>query len=273
MDAIGTYQAPAWTLSSRALKISAASWFAVAAVGQLFFVIYILGFYGRAAVLGNWENWNKVMPNGLIAGDSIGNLVLGIHLLFAAIITVSGVLQLLPQIRQYAPTFHRWNGRLYLLSAVLMSLGGLMMIWARGSVGGPVMAVTISINAVLILLFAALALRYALARNIAAHRRWALRLFLAVSGVWFFRVGLMFSLIVNQGPLGFDPETFRGPFLEFLGAAQYLLPLALLELYFFAQQSQNALVRVTTTLLLATATVATAVGVFAASMGMWLPRL
>jgi len=273
MEAIGIYQVPTWTLSSRALKISAASWFAVAAVGQLFFVIYILGFYGRAAVLGNWETWNKVMPNGLIAGDSIGNLVLGIHLLFAAIITASGVLQLLPQIRQYAPSFHRWNGRLYLLSAVLMSLGGLIMIWTRGSVGGPVMAVTISINAVLILLFAALTLRYALARDIATHRRWALRLFLAVSGVWFFRVGLMFSLMANQGPFGFDPETFRGPFLEFLGAAQYVIPLALLELYFYAQRSQKSWIRLTTTLVLAMAAVATAIGVFAASMGMWLPRI
>ncbi len=38
---------------------------------------------------------------------------------------------------------------------------------------------------------AAMALHYALARNIDAHKRWALRTFIVVSGVWFFRVGLM----------------------------------------------------------------------------------
>ncbi len=36
-----------------------------------------------------------------------------------------------------------------------------------------------------------MALRYALARNIDAHKRWAVRTFIVVSGVWFFRVGLM----------------------------------------------------------------------------------
>ena len=50
------------------------------------------------------------------------------------------------------------------------------------------------------------------------------------SGVWFFRVGLMLWVVVNQGPAGFDTETFRGPFLTFLSLAQSLLPLAILEL-------------------------------------------
>ena len=81
------------------------------------------------------------------------------------------------------------------------------------------------------MVFATLALRYALARDFKTHRRWALRLFMVVNGVWFFRVGLMFWIAVNQGPVGFDPKTFRGPFLSFWAFADYLLPLAILELY------------------------------------------
>ena len=46
------------------------------------------------------------------------------------------------------------------------------------------------------------------------HRRWAIRLFLAVSGVWFFRVGLMFWIGANQGAVGFDPASFTGPALS-----------------------------------------------------------
>ena len=101
----------------------------------------------------------------------------------------------------------------------------------------------------------------------------ALRLFLAVSGVWFFRVGLMFWLIANRGPAGFDPQTFSGPFLTFLAFAQYLLPLALLELYLRAQQSRRGLTKLATAALLALATLAMAAGIAGAALVMWLPRL
>ena len=49
-----------------------------------------------------------------------------------------------------------------------------------------------------------------------AHREWAIRLFLVVSGVWFFRVFLMLWLTINQGPAGFDIETFQGPALKYI---------------------------------------------------------
>jgi hypothetical protein len=214
--------------------------------------------------------------------------------------------QLLPQLRQRAPHLHRWNGRFYLLGVTVLAVGGLIMVWTRGTVGGLTQSLSISLNAVLILAFAALALHHARARRIEQHKRWALRLFLAVSGVWLFRVGLMFWLIVNQGPRGFDPETFTGPFLTFLGVAQYALPLLVLELYFrvkdhaarqaslppapslaphaAAASAVRPASQATTkpaanrpALLLAGSlwvmTVATSVGIVAATLIMWLPRV
>jgi hypothetical protein len=114
--------------------------------------------------------------------------------------------------------------------------------------------------------------RAARARRYDVHRRWALRLFLAVGGVWFFRIGLMAWIVANQGPAGFDPKTFSGPFLSFLAFAQYLVPLALLELYFRAQRG-SARVQLAMAFGLGAATLVMAGGIAAAGAILWLPRL
>ncbi|SFF60256.1 Predicted membrane protein [Duganella sp. CF458] len=256
-----------------ALKVAAAFWFAVTAVGQSLFVLYILGFHGRALVQGQPEAVNKVLPKGYVPGDLLGNVALFMHIAFAVAIIGGGLLQLLPQLRTIAPRLHRWNGRSYVTLAVVSSLAGMFMMLTRGTVGGPFMYAGMTLDALLVLAFACLTVREARARRFDSHRRWALRLFMAVSAVWFFRVGLMGWLVINGGPVGFDPVSFRGPFLDVLAFAQYLLPLAVLELYFRAQSSRNALAsRVMAAGLLA-ATAFMGVGIFGAAMGMWLPRL
>jgi hypothetical protein len=260
-------------IGAPALKVAATSWFVVAVLGQLAFVAYVIGFYGRAALQGRFEAWNKVLPHGYVAGDTFGNVIVSLHLAFATVVIVGGALQLMPAIRRVAPAFHRWNGRVYLGSVLLMSVGGLVMVWTRGTVGDLSQHIAISINALLIIAFAGMVLRHALARRIDAHRRWALRLFLVVAGVWFFRIGLMAWIVVNQGPVGFDPKTFAGPFLTFLAFAQYVLPLAVLELYLRAQAGRGSLQRIAVAACLLVLTLVTAGGVAAASMLMWLPRL
>jgi hypothetical protein len=258
---------------SQLLQKAALAWLAVAIVGQLFFAVYVLGFYGRAAVQGRLTDWTKVLSHGHVPGDFFGNAMIWLHLIFTVMIILGGALQLVPRIRRVAPAFHRMNGRVYLVAAVVLSISGIVMILTRGTVGNFWQQLGTSLNGVLIVVFAAMTWRHARARQIDVHRRWALRLFLAVSGVWFFRVGLMFWLVVHQAPVGFDPKTFTGPFLVFLSYAQYLLPLALLELYFAAQRKQTPGLRLVATTVLAAATLVSAVGVGAAAMIMWLPRI
>lgn len=260
-------------LADPALRMAAAFWFSVAVLGQLLFAVYVAGFYGRAAVQGRPEIWNQVLPHGYVAGDTFLNLVLGLHLLFAVAVTVGGTLQLIPQIRRNAPGFHRWNGRAYLILTAVVSVGGLIMVWTRGTAGDLSQHVAISLNALLILAFAGIAWRHAGARRFDLHRRWALRLFLAVSGVWFFRIGLMFWIVVNQGPVGFDPKSFTGPFLTFLAFSQYLLPLGVLELYFRAQQRREARGQLAMAAGLGILTLPMMVGIVAAAAIMWLPHL
>lgn len=259
--------------SNSLLNGAAVSWFVVAVVGQWIFALYVAIFYGSSAVVGDFAAWNQVLPHGHVPGETMGNLAVAAHLFLAVAIMVGGPLQIIPQVRSLFPRFHRLNGRLYVTLAIVISLTGIYMILTRGTVGGVIGQVSVSVNALLIMLCAILAWRFAVARDFNRHRRWVLRLFLVVNGVWFFRVGLMFWLFINQRPVGFDPETFQGPFLTFLGFAQYLLPLAVLQLYFYAQEKAGKRGRLAVASTLILLTMAMGLGIFAATMGMWLPRL
>jgi hypothetical protein len=256
-----------------ALRAAAAFWLLVAVLGQLLFMAYVAAFYGGAALDGDLARWNKVMPRGLVPGDRLGNTVLASHLLFTVAVLLGGALQLLPALRHAAPRLHHWVGRGYILSAVVLSLGGLYLVWTRGEPARFGQHLGISLNGLLILAFAGLALRAAMARRVDEHRRWALRLYLAVLGVWFFRLGLTLWLLVHRAPVGFDPETFSGPFLTFLSFAQTLVPLVLLELYLRARLSPRPGVQAAVAGGLVLLTLATAAGTASAWLMLWGPHL
>ena len=260
-------------VSETALKAAARFWFVVAVAGQMIFAVAVATFYGRATVRGDWKAWGRYVTHGFEPGDATGNAALVLHVSSAVFIIASGVIQLMPWVRRRAPAFHRWNGRLYLLTALTISAAGLYIVWFRGSIGDLGQHLGISLNAVLIVVCASFALRHAIARNIAVHRRWALRLFLVVSGVWFFRIGLMAWLIVNHGPVGFDMKTFQGPFLTFLAFAQTLLPLAVLELYLRTRDGAGVSGHFAMATGLVVLTFATALGIFGATMGIFLPAI
>jgi len=265
--------AKALTGAERLLRSAVTLWFVVAVTGQWIFVCYLLLAYGNTALAGNVAAWNEKLTNGYVPGDTFGNAVAIVHLLLAVIILVAGPLQLIPKIRTSLPRFHRWNGRLYLVSVAIASVAGLFMLFVHGTVGDWTLVLGISIDALLILLFGGLALRAALKRDFVAHRRWALRLFIAVSAVWFFRIGLMLWLVLFQAPVGFNPDSFVGPFASFMAFAQYLLPLAVLELYLRAQVTANAHMKAAMAIFILCLTLAMAVGIFGAIMGLWLPGI
>ena len=265
-------RAQGWSgAADAALKTSAALWFVIAAAGQWIFALYIALQY--AAVLwGDWAPLREFMPVGAVDGDITGNSALIVHLFIAFTITIGGTLQLIPYVRNAAPMFHRWNGRVYIVTAFVGSLSGLYMTWTRDGIGTIVNDIAISIDAVLIMTFAALAWRAALRRDFAAHHRLALRLFLVVSAVWFMRVMYGFSIMAAQGrPPGLG-DNMDGPLDVAIGFGCFLLPLALAELYFRAKRS-GALSKLAMSTVLVAATAATALGIFGAAMVMWLPRI
>jgi len=262
------------SVAETALKAAVRFCFAVIVVGQLIFAFTVASFYGMAAARGNSAAaWSQHFTHGYVPGDTMGNFAIATHLISAVIVILGGMLQLVPQIRSRFPVFHRWNGRAYIVSAFAVSLAGVYMTVIRGSVGDLSQHVGSMLMAVLIMLSAVMALHYARARDFATHRRWALRLYLVVSASLFIRAGIFLSFFLNHGPFGFDPATFSGPFLTFISFAQYLLPLAVLEIYFRTQDRGGAASRITTATVLFVLTLGLGAGIFAVSMAAWLPEV
>ena len=261
------------SIADIALKAAVRFWFGVMVIGQLIFAFTVASFYGMTAARGDLLAWRKSITHGYIPGDTMGNLAIVVHLTSAVIVILAGLIQLIPQVRERAPAFHRWNGRIYVVTAFTISLAGLYMTWIRGSVGDLVQHLGSSLMAVLIMLCAVMALRYALARDFKTHRRWALRLYIVASASLFIRAGLFLSLLLNHGPFGFDPATFSGPFLTFMIFAQYLVPLAVLEIYLRTQDRGGAAGRFAMATGLFVLTVGLGAGIFAVTMGAWLPSI
>jgi outer membrane protein assembly factor BamD (BamD/ComL family) len=144
--------------------------------------------------------------------------------------------------------------------------------WVGRLVGDTTQHVVSVLGALLIIFCAVMALRYAIARNFTIHRRWALRLFLVASASWFIRLGFAVTFVLF-GPIGFDPRTFSGPMVTFWSIAQYLLPLGVLELYFWAEDRPGALRRVATAGVLFVLTLAMGAGIALVAMGSWVPNV
>lgn len=246
--------------------------FVAIAVGQLLFSAFILAFYYPSSLGGNFAAWNgKPLIKGFVADDAAGNLFFAAHVLMAAVITFAGLIQLVPAIRGRWPALHRWNGRLYLASALMLALGGLWLTWVRGTWLNLTGAIGISLDAVLILTFAALAWRAARARAFAAHRRWALRLFAVASAVWFMRVGYM-AWGIATGGAGIG-KAMDGPFDLFLAFANSLLPLAVTELYLRAGSGGTPMARGAVAALLTVSALVILAGSAGAWLFMWSPYL
>ena len=221
---------PPWT--SRAVNGTAAFWLVMALIGQWAFFAYIAAFYGGSVVDGNFEVWNRLQALGrtpYIEGDTRGNWAFLAHALGAGLVALGGALQFIPAIRQCAPRFHRWNGRVFLVTVTVLSVSGFYLEWVRDEPPTTLSGYATSINGVLILTFAFLAFKTARAKQFALHRQWALRLYLVSNAQWFTRVG-MFGYFVACQLLGVKASGSDVFFVVWKFGA-FLLPLAVAELY------------------------------------------
>lgn len=256
----------------RVLSAGATAWFLAAVFGQLAFAAFIALFFGGALADGDLTGLNrKPHVTGYVAGDLAGNLQFLGHALLGGLITFAGLLQLVPALRRRWPALHRWNGRLFLGVSIAVTVSGLFLVWGRGSRLGIGSDLSITANAVLILAFAGLAWRSALRRELAAHRRHAVRAWLLVNGVWFLRVGIMLAALVLT-PLGVKID-YQGAVFVGVSVASWALPLAAAELYFRAERSRAAGLQYVVGGLLLGLAVLTLVGSAAAVAFMWWPVL
>lgn len=271
--ALQTPSARALRIANRALSAAARFWFTVTITSQLLFAFYIATFYGRTAARGEIDAWNRFIFRGHVAGAPLNNTVVALHLASAVVMILAGALQFIPAIRARFPVFHRWTGRTYALAAVTLSGGGLWMQLRPGAGGDLSQRAGLALNVLFVWLCAGFAIWSAMRRQFARHRQWAVRLFLVASGAWFFRVAFFLSLVVFRGPVGFDPNTFTGPFLTFLVFAQFLVPLAIAQLYFTAQRSGGATMRIAVAISLCVFAIGTAAGSAAIAGVRWMPAI
>jgi uncharacterized membrane protein len=255
------------------LRMAGRTWFTVAVLGQWVFAAYVAAFYGGAVLDGDLLRWNKQLPHGYVPGDAAGNFAVAAHLALAVVLLVCGPLQFAQSLRARFPAWHRWNGRVWLTTVVVTALVGAFMVITRGTIGDLPMHLGFYLDAVLVTLFAALALRRARARDFAAHRVWALRLFMVANAVWFFRIGFFLWVVIQQGPVGFDPKTFTGPFITFMAFAQTLVPLAALQLYLEAERRGSKALRIGVAGSLFVLTAVMTFGLYVLTIGRWIPRV
>jgi len=256
------------------LSRAAMFWLAVATFGQWLFFYYIALFYGPSTLTGNFQVWTKNhgLLKGYVPGDLAGNLAFGAHALLVSYVTLGGALQLVPRVRAMAPRFHRWNGRVFIVTAIGVSLTGLYMVWVRGATTNMTGAIAISGNGLLIVLLAALAWSAALKREFVSHRRWALRTYLVANGQWFFRVMIFGWIVLTRSEAGLG-KNFDGPVVVACAFGCYLLPLAVLEFYLRAKEDGSAPARIAMAIVLTTFALLMAVGVFGAYTFLWHPVL
>ena len=241
-------------------------------LGQLAFLVFILAFYYPATLTGDFAAWNdKPLITGYRQGDASGNLAFAGHVLFAALITGSGMVQLLPVVRRRWPVLHRWSGRIFAMAAGLLALGGLGLVWLRGTYLNIPGALGISFNAIAILTCLAFAWTLARRRDFAGHRRWALRLFAVASALWFMRVGYM-AWGLSTGGAGVG-DAMDGPFDMFIAFGNTLVPLLTVECYLRADASRQPVARRAAGAALLLGALVVLAGSAGAWMAMWGPYL
>lgn len=197
------------TIYDRIIKITGIALVTTVWTSALAFGLYILAFYAVALFQGNLAQWNEVLPNLYRPDSTAANLGIGIHFAAGGIILILGSIQLIEKVRLRFPAFHRWVGRIYILSCLLASIGGTVFILIRGTVGGTVMSIAFGLYGVLMFVCAIETLRHAMARRFEQHRAWALRLFALAIGSWLYRMDYGLWMFLTGGV---GVSDFLGPF-------------------------------------------------------------
>lgn len=256
-----------------ALKTCVTIWFFIYLLGQQFFAVYIAFRWGMPLFTGNYDSINDSNGiNGYIPGDTSGNGMLYIHVIGAAIMAFSGMLQFVPSLRTRFPGLHRINGRLFLTLGILGALTGLYLTWLRGSRLSDIGSLGVTVNGILIPVFIYYAWRFAITKKIALHRRFTVHAFLLVNGVWTFRLYLMGWFIATQGGLG-NSRNIDGPADMVISFSSYLLPMCFAELYFWAERQQNVRKKWLAFSILCIGGLLTLFGIICATLLMWMPRI
>ncbi|MBQ4811829.1 hypothetical protein A7985_13825 [Pseudoalteromonas luteoviolacea] len=249
------------------------TWVVVALAGQWFFAMYILSLYALPLMFGAIEKAQMVSPSqGLNSNIDLNSTMFFAHVLPAILMAMSGLLQLIPNVRTRFPKFHRYNGRMFFTLGLMGAFTGLYLTWITGHRLSDIGSIGVTVNGILIPVAIYFAWQAAVKKRFAQHQRFAVHSFLLVNGVWTFRLYLMGWYIVNQGMNG-NTLTLDGPADIALSFASFLLPMAIYEVILWGKKQRRDSVKWGIAALACFGTLITFIGVIAAGMMMWLPKI
>jgi len=219
---------PAKLLGWSGTALAAIAWFSAALFGT-----YIVFFYAGAIAAGTPAQWNANLPGLFEPRAPIGTAGIAAHFAAGGIILLLGPIQLIARVRNSAPAFHRWAGRLYVLAAFTAGLGGLSFIAANGTIGGVAMNIGFGFYGALMVLASVQTWRHARARRLpgrlAKHRAWAIRLYALAIGSWLYRMDYGFWFLLAGG-VGHTHD-YRGWFDLAMDTAFYVPNLLVAEAF------------------------------------------
>lgn len=224
-----TYTPPQETQVSHGMSLAAYLLVSVVWISALLFGLYIIAFYFIALLQGNTAQWNDMLPGLYSRQTEEATIGIGVHFAAGGIILILGCIQFITRIRQQYPAVHRWLGRLYVLASIGAAMGGLVFVFAKGTIGGLVMDIAFTGYGVLTFWCALATIGYARAHDFASHRVWAIRLFALAIGSWLYRMDYGFWFLF-AGRLGHTHE-FTGPFDYFMDFFFYLPNLLVAEIF------------------------------------------
>lgn len=254
------------------LEMSKKMWFTCLLMAQICFVIYLSLGYGLTGVTTGISGWSRLNSTAYVASDPTGNSMYALHVLLAIVMIIGGSLQLIPAIRAKYTKFHRYNGRVFVMLACTISLAGMYLMIARGTVGNTLMHALTMFGGCVVILASILAVQAARKRNITKHKIWAIRLYLAANGVLFFRL-MIFAWFLIFGSLGIDTATFTGPTVLTISVCSYIMPLLTAELVRYAGITSNRVIIIATAASMMLISIVFLVGLFGVVFASWYPAI
>lgn len=267
-----TTQSPTKNGSDTMLQWANRALIATVWISAILFGLYILAFYAASLFNGNMEKWNKVLPKVYEPHTRNATMSIGLHFAAGGIILVMGCIQVIRRIRELYPALHRWVGRIYVVASILASIGGLLFIFFKGTVGGTVMDIGFALYGILMFWCAIETIRHARGKNFQKHRVWALRLFALAIGSWLYRMeyGFWFLLTGRAG----HTSDFHGWFDYIMSFFFYIPNLIIVEMMVRSRNKESSAgFKVITSIILFFATAFISLGTYFFVTHLWGPAI
>lgn len=259
-------------LSDFLLQKSSALLVLIVWVSAVIFGLYILTFYAFSLFTNDFTNWNRILPGLYDPENKLATISIGLHFLCGGIILVLGCIQVMKRVRDAYPIFHRWAGRIYVTSAIISAVGGLIFIFQKGTIGGTPMDIGFGLYGLITFVTATLTIYFARLKNMKKHRAWALRLFAVAIGSWLYRMEYGFWYILFDG-YGSN-TTLSGPFDVFMAFFFYLPNLLVAEIIIGNKTIfNNTGMKIFGTILLFLASLFILVGTYYFTKQLWGPSI